>query len=1075
MALAFSDPYGGGTPDVPLGQSQLRPRETYDVDNRALHNTYSDNMRSTESLVASLANFAGAVDGVEAKDREQRRNGADRQVAVLQSELAAKTAAKGGVDGNIRTTPEPPRMSAGTATADDISPAGSTPALVSGTGTATDATLAPTSPATPATAITPPSYSSVRDLITDPIARAKADEEYGKREGETAARELVNGMTLAQRENPALADAYFREQAGLIASKTSGSHLYDSSYFNQAQAVFKEAATALSHQRNGEVVKILDESSRNEGYEKGKAAITGQAYTSQRSQRILSSPVGGLVGSVAQASGMDPNRLAAIVSVESGGKASASTGSYHGLLQLSQAEFNNTRAGRAGGSIFDPKANLEAGVEIIQRKEAAFTAEFHRPPTVTELYLMHQQGEAGLRSHAANPDQPAWQSMLDTGEGRQKGEKWAKLAISGNIPADALKRLGIPADQVTSSQFTQLWADKLGDTANGSPAVAATAPDPNKPYQVADLSGNVGKSPPPAPVPDNGDPNTPPRTLSPAAAALRSTQEQVFRSQGVTHEMIGNARIRDNNVANTIRLAKENGDLSLLDAPTPQYLTADNVNALKEARTAIVQDQIAKALNTAGNHQAPEAHQALIALGNTPGLTNEMKNTIREAHLHVDEIQQSVVRQQEAKNKGDAYTAYEKVFAEGAAPDRSKFPNTPEGEIEFRRYSDYHYAGTYVPEKTSTANLQQASADVGGNWDKTLTDLGLTQADAASPSLVNAAIAKKYGTTLSQTDRTTLAAELEKHRVAGPIGTSMAKKSVTENASRIAEGFTMNADAMKAIGARNSEMNKALHNIDGVDPVTMQQEIKGYVQKAEHFYQDNYASIYARRMAQKGASLDGTEEQEVVKAATENTNAFSKSMAAVIAATHSDPAKEGAAIPILRDPTVDFASTLQAQMKAAGTTATDIKYPGVPTGSRLLTQPSGKPVITADGSYAMKLPNGESFFFRPAYNVMQNYEQGPLSHELTDAPAPAAAPAAPVAPAAAAASPSSYPAPTQHTDVGAIVSHAADAVAKAVDVRNVGRHVQNAVDYMMKPGTPSTPEEEKARQALARKAAGPRL
>jgi hypothetical protein len=176
-----------------------------------------------------------------------------------------------------------------------------------------------------------------------------------------------------------------------------------------------------------------------------------------RVQNIARSPVGPAVQSVAQQEGFDPDKLAAIVSIESGGNPNASTGSYHGLLQLSQAEFS--KYGR-GGNIMDPEANLIAGVRSLKDKEQRFAREFGREPSATELYLMHQQGEAGLRSHERNLDAPAWRNMLNTGEGRQKGERWAKLAVWGNVPTDMRARFG-SVDRMTSRQFLAVWTSKL--------------------------------------------------------------------------------------------------------------------------------------------------------------------------------------------------------------------------------------------------------------------------------------------------------------------------------------------------------------------------------------------------------------------------------------------------------------------------------------------------------------------------------------------------------------------------------------------------------------------------------------
>jgi hypothetical protein len=188
------------------------------------------------------------------------------------------------------------------------------------------------------------------------------------------------------------------------------------------------------------------------------AALTAsEPVSARRVAQIDASPVKGLVEKVAAEHGMEPSVVKAIVSIESSGRANARTGSYKGLLQLSDAEFETFGD---GGDIYDPEDNLRAGIRSLQSKAAVFAREFGRQPTVTELYLMHQQGEAGLRSHERNLDKPAWQNMLATGEGRRKGERWAKAAIWGNVPKDFRRAFG-SVENVTSREFIAMWTAKL--------------------------------------------------------------------------------------------------------------------------------------------------------------------------------------------------------------------------------------------------------------------------------------------------------------------------------------------------------------------------------------------------------------------------------------------------------------------------------------------------------------------------------------------------------------------------------------------------------------------------------------
>jgi hypothetical protein len=164
-----------------------------------------------------------------------------------------------------------------------------------------------------------------------------------------------------------------------------------------------------------------------------------------------------MIERIAKETGFDANKLKAMVSIESGGRPSADTGSYQGLLQLSKGEM--AKYGN-GGDRHDAEANLRAGVNSLRDKEAKFKTQFGRTPSSTELYLMHQQGEAGLRAHEANPDDQAWKNMLSTREGQEKGERWAKAAIWGNVPSD-MRHLFGSVDNITSKEFMAVWAHKV--------------------------------------------------------------------------------------------------------------------------------------------------------------------------------------------------------------------------------------------------------------------------------------------------------------------------------------------------------------------------------------------------------------------------------------------------------------------------------------------------------------------------------------------------------------------------------------------------------------------------------------
>lgn len=190
--------------------------------------------------------------------------------------------------------------------------------------------------------------------------------------------------------------------------------------------------------------------------------VVGQGLTQVSQRRVAAidkTPSGAIIDGVAKQLGFSPEYAKAMAHIESSGNPNASTGSYHGLFQLSAAEFKKFGP-NDGRSIMDPEANAIAGIRSMQAKSAAFKREFGRDPSPTEVYLMHQQGEGGLREHSKQPNRLAWESMAATGEGRAKGERWSKLAVWGNVPDDMKPMFG-SVDNMTSAQFIAVWMNKL--------------------------------------------------------------------------------------------------------------------------------------------------------------------------------------------------------------------------------------------------------------------------------------------------------------------------------------------------------------------------------------------------------------------------------------------------------------------------------------------------------------------------------------------------------------------------------------------------------------------------------------
>ena len=165
----------------------------------------------------------------------------------------------------------------------------------------------------------------------------------------------------------------------------------------------------------------------------------------------------------AQATGLDPNMLKVFASIESSGNPkvdSPGSGKYKGLFQLGNVEFGLHNGGQ--GDIHNADDNAMAAAKLLVQRKGELTQQLGREPTPTELYSGHQQGMGGTVAHINNPDQPAWKSLMQTAEGREKGEGWAKQAISGNMPKDVLDRLyGGDVNRVSSRDFMAVQSSRV--------------------------------------------------------------------------------------------------------------------------------------------------------------------------------------------------------------------------------------------------------------------------------------------------------------------------------------------------------------------------------------------------------------------------------------------------------------------------------------------------------------------------------------------------------------------------------------------------------------------------------------
>src|SRR5215469_3700092 len=159
---------------------------------------------------------------------------------------------------------------------------------------------------------------------------------------------------------------------------------------------------------------------------------------------------------VADAFGMDFNFMKAVAKIESDFNPKQRTGSYIGLFQLSNAEFQQY----GSGDILDPRDNAIAAAYKFLTEDILFEITTHKKPNLNDIYLIHQQGWQGAAEHVSHPDRLAWKSMCTTDEGRVKGEKWCKRAIWGNT-LPAIKHIWKTVNNFTSGAFVGMWQQRV--------------------------------------------------------------------------------------------------------------------------------------------------------------------------------------------------------------------------------------------------------------------------------------------------------------------------------------------------------------------------------------------------------------------------------------------------------------------------------------------------------------------------------------------------------------------------------------------------------------------------------------
>jgi hypothetical protein len=170
-------------------------------------------------------------------------------------------------------------------------------------------------------------------------------------------------------------------------------------------------------------------------------------------------PIGTPIEEIKRASeafGLDFNFMKAVAKIESDFDPKQRTGSYIGLFQLSKYEF----AAYGSGDILNARDNAVAAAYKFATAAILFELNTHQKATLSDLYLIHQQGTRGAEEHVNHPDRIAWKSMCATDEGKQKGEQWCKRAIWGNTLPE-IKHVWKTVDNLTSGAFVKMWQQQV--------------------------------------------------------------------------------------------------------------------------------------------------------------------------------------------------------------------------------------------------------------------------------------------------------------------------------------------------------------------------------------------------------------------------------------------------------------------------------------------------------------------------------------------------------------------------------------------------------------------------------------
>jgi hypothetical protein len=159
--------------------------------------------------------------------------------------------------------------------------------------------------------------------------------------------------------------------------------------------------------------------------------------------------------------GLDLAMMMSIAKVESNFNPHARNGSYKGLFQLSDYEFEKY----GDGSIWDARDNARAAAHMSLVQAEKFKGALGHYPDYAERYMVHQQGIQGAIEHYTHPERVAWQSMCATDEGVLKGEQWCRKCIWRNLFPQWKRTFG-SVEKISSGDFVGLWTGRINHLVN---------------------------------------------------------------------------------------------------------------------------------------------------------------------------------------------------------------------------------------------------------------------------------------------------------------------------------------------------------------------------------------------------------------------------------------------------------------------------------------------------------------------------------------------------------------------------------------------------------------------------------